>query len=326
MRIPGVKTAKNFSRWVQARILGGALILGYHRVANVMQDEYEVCVTPKHFSEQMEIISKHTRPIHLSKLVEYLKHDSLPPKSIAVTFDDGYADNLYEAKTILEKHQIPATIFVCTGYAGEEFWWDELARLVILSNADLGTLHLDAGKNKFVWNQPKLSPESNLEIRKKFLHALYHFLLSCNIEDQAFCLGIIRNWSGISSKEAISRAMTHDEILLLAKNDLIEIGSHTRYHPMLPQLSREHQKHEIVSGKKDLEELLGKKIEGFAYPNGRATEAARQIVQDAGFTYACTSLHNVIRPGDGEFELTRFWQKNVDGDRFMQGLRLWMKL
>src|SRR5262245_41049481 len=138
MRIPGVKTAKHVSHWVQARILGGALILGYHRVADVTRDEYEVCVTPKHFAEQMEVLRKVSQPIGLSELVQCLKASSVPPKAVAVTFDDGYADNLYEARPILERYLIPATVFVCTGYAGKEFWWDELDRLVMSSRAKLG--------------------------------------------------------------------------------------------------------------------------------------------------------------------------------------------
>ena len=326
MRFPGVKTAKALSRWVQARVLGGALILGYHRIANVMHDEYEVCVTPEHFAEQMEMVSKHTRPIHLSSLVEHLKFDTLPAKSIAVTFDDGYADNLYEAKPILEKYQIPATIFVCTGHAGKEFWWDELERLVMFSQADLSALNLSAGERPFEWNQPQMSPEAALDVRRKCHLALYHFLLACNSEEQKFVMDSIRSWAGAPSQQPTSRALTQNEILRIDESDLIELGSHTRHHPMLPQLSMEHQKREIIAGKKDMEELLGRNVDGFAYPNGRATDDAKQIVQETGFTYACTSLHDVVRSGGSPFELTRFWQKDVDGDKFMQGLRLWMKL
>ena len=73
MRIPGLKTAKKFSRWVQARVLGGALILGYHRVTNVARDEYEICVSPDHFAEQMEVLSRYAHPISLSKLGKHLK-------------------------------------------------------------------------------------------------------------------------------------------------------------------------------------------------------------------------------------------------------------
>ena len=58
--------------------------------------------------------------------------DAILPGSIAVTFDDGYADNLHCAARLLQKHDVPATFFLTSGYLGghEEFWWDELTRLV----------------------------------------------------------------------------------------------------------------------------------------------------------------------------------------------------
>ncbi len=326
MRIPGIKTVKTFSRWVQARLLGGALILGYHRVANVTRDEYEVCVTSKYFAEQMEMLSKYAHPVSLTKLVQYLKEGSLPPKSVAVTFDDGYADNLYEAKPTLERFAIPATVFVCTGYAGREFWWDELDRLVMSSQAELGALRLEMGKNQFVWDRPEVSPEAGWDVRRKLRHALYNYLLTLDVEEQSQAMDTIRSWSGVSSNETMTRALTQDELLQLAGGRLIEIGAHTRHHPMLPQLTLKRQRDEIVSNKEDLENLLGKRVDGFAYPNGRATESAKRIVWEAGFAYACTSLHDAVRPRSDLYELTRFWQKDVDGDKFLQGLNLWMSM
>ena len=324
MRIPGIKTAKTLSRWLQARVFGGALILGYHRVANVTGDEYEVCVTPKHFAEQMEMLSKYTHTMSLTTLVQYLKEDSLPPQSVAVTFDDGYVDNLYNAKPILEKYAVPATVFVCTGYAGKEFWWDELERLVMSSEVDLGALRLEVRESQFVWNQ--LNGSRDADVRRKFCHALYNFLLRLDIEEQDQAMHTIRNWSRVSSQGVTARALNCDELLQLVDGGLIELGVHTRHHPMLPQLSLERQTEEIVSSKQDLEEWLGRPINGFAYPNGRADENAKQIVRKAGFAFACTSLHDVIRRGSDLHELTRFWQKDVDGDRFIQSLRFWMQV
>ena len=331
MRIPGVKTAKAFSRWLQARLLGGALILGYHRVANLARDVYEVCVKPEHFAEQMEIVSRYARPIGLSKLVQQLKVGSLPPKSIAVTFDDGYADNLYQAKPILEKYAVPATVFVSTGYAGREFWWDELERLIMSSRGDLHALHLQLSESRLQWDQPKVSPEpgrpEDVSTRSRFFHALYHFLLPLDVEAQNQVMNTVRFWSGVSSDETpTSCGMNHKELLQLIDGGLIELGAHTRHHPMLSQLSPERQRKEIISSKEDLEELLGRRIEGFAYPNGRETKEAKRIAQEVGFAFACTSLHNVVRPGTDLYALTRFWQKDIAGEKFMQGLRLWMNV
>ena len=328
MRILGLKAAKTFSRWVRARMFGGAMILGYHRVANVPNDKYEACVMPEYFAEHMEMVSRYAHPTSLSKLVQHLRAGSIPPKSVAVTFDDGYADNLYEAKPILEKFQVPATVFVCTGYAGREFWWDELEQLVMSSRASLHMLCLEVKKSWFKWDQPNMGHDAgnpeDVALRRQFLHALYQFLLSFDLEDQNHAMNTIRSWSGLpSDKPSVPRALNHNELLRIVDDGLIELGVHTRTHLMLPRLSLERQKDEIIFGKQDLEELLGRQVAGFAYPHGMVTEDAKRIVREAGFSHACTSLHDVVRPESDIFELTRFWQKDVDGDKFMKGLRVW---
>jgi peptidoglycan/xylan/chitin deacetylase (PgdA/CDA1 family) len=330
MRIPGFKTARAVSRWVKARFLGGAMILGYHRIASVESDEYEVCISPEHFAQQMEMLSKYARPVSLFKLVQHMKDGKIPHHSVVVTFDDGYADNFYQAKPILEKHGVPATIFVCTGYIGKEFWWDELERLVMTSAAAPRDLVLQAGDKRFPSERSIVRPGAGMaasrEERREVRHALYNFLLPLDFEELSKAMNAIRNWAGGPSESPTHRVMNHDELLKLSKDGLIEIGSHTRNHPMLPHLSLQRQKDEIFQGKQDLESMLGKQVCGFAYPNGRATPDAKRIVHEAGFAYACTSLHDMVRPGSDTHELTRFWQRDVDGGKFLQGLRLWMKL
>jgi len=331
MRLPGVKTAKNVSRMLQARILGGALILGYHRVAYVQKDPYEVCVSPENFAEQLEALRKFASPVSLSQLVQQLKEGSLPPKTVAITFDDGYEDNFTVAKPLLEKHEIPATVFVCNGCAGSEFWWDELERLVLNSRADLQLLRLEADDGRFQWDPPDGSPDPDPSqgslLRRKFLRDLYHFLLPLDVDHLHQTMDSIRTWSGLPSGEIpVSRAMTSQELLQISGDGLVEIGSHTRNHLMLPRLSPDRQEYEIVSSKQELEELLGKPVTGFAYPNGRSSEDTRRIVQTSGFTYACTSLENVVRPGSEIYELPRLWQQDVDGDRFISTLNLWRKI
>jgi peptidoglycan/xylan/chitin deacetylase (PgdA/CDA1 family) len=50
--------------------------------------------------------------------------------AVAITFDDGYADLLANAKPLLERADVPATAFVVAGGLGRPFWWDELAALL----------------------------------------------------------------------------------------------------------------------------------------------------------------------------------------------------
>ena len=229
MRIPGLKTARAISRWVKARVLGGALILGYHRISQTsgnVGDVYKDNVSAENFAEQLEVLSKFTHPLSLSNLVQHLQAGSLPPKSVALTFDDGYADNLYVARPLLEKYEIPATIFICTGYAGGEFWWDELDRLIISSTADLGALHLQVGESRFQWDQPAISPGTEspekTSLRRQFRDELYRFLLKFDVEDQSQAMQVIRRWSGLWPDESFAhRAMNHAELLQLARDGLV---------------------------------------------------------------------------------------------------------
>jgi peptidoglycan/xylan/chitin deacetylase (PgdA/CDA1 family) len=328
MRIPGVKTAKQFTRWLRARIWGGALVLAYHRIAEPIHDAYELCVSPKHFEEQMEVVRKFTQPSRLSRIVMDSKEGSLLPRLVAVTFDDGYVDNLYQAKPILEKYDIPATVFICTGYLGKEFWWDELVRLVTCSRSDIYTFNLEAGGKHFNWLEVNATREARPSaLRHELSRALYQFLLTLDIEDQGHAMEQIRSWAEVSSPvSSTPRAMSEQELMQLVDGGLLELGAHSRHHPMLPQLSIEKQRAEIQSSKRDLESLLGEKIAGFSYPNGRSTVDAKRFVRELDFSYACTSLHDVVRPGSDVYELGRFWQQDVDGEAFVKGLNRWMSV
>jgi len=104
-----------------------ATILIYHRVADVKNDPHLLSVSPDNFYKQLKYLQQNFQVIKLSELVENLRTKQLKNKSVAITFDDGYADNLYNALPILEKLKIPATIFAVAGRINSQtsFYWDE---------------------------------------------------------------------------------------------------------------------------------------------------------------------------------------------------------
>ncbi|HET9531812.1 MAG TPA: polysaccharide deacetylase family protein, partial [Blastocatellia bacterium] len=127
----GLEKLLGSARLLRKRLDRRAVILMYHRVAEVRSDPWSLCVTPQHFAEHMEILRRHARPISLRELTGALREGSVPRRSVVVTFDDGYLDNLKNARPLLERYDIPATFFIATGYLGgeREFWWDELERM-----------------------------------------------------------------------------------------------------------------------------------------------------------------------------------------------------
>jgi len=104
-----------------------APILLYHRIDSVSNDPIKLCVSPKSFEEHLQFLKRNYDVIPLSELSRRVIEGTLKGNEAAVTFDDGYEDNLMNALPILEKYTVPATIFVTTGMLGKKanFGWDK---------------------------------------------------------------------------------------------------------------------------------------------------------------------------------------------------------
>src|SRR6476620_2068715 len=150
----GGRALRTFVRKAQGRFGGKVLALLYHRVRpEAGFDPYLLGVSPEHFAEQLEVLPRFGRPMSLQQLVQALRMRKLPHRALVVTFDDGYADNLYHARPLLERHDFPATVFVTSGYLGQthEFWWEDLARLLLHPGRLPDVLRLTIGQHAYHW-------------------------------------------------------------------------------------------------------------------------------------------------------------------------------
>ncbi len=153
MRLCGGNLLKKCLRIMTAPFRSEVAILMYHRICEVPSDPWELCVSPKHFAEQLEYLNHHYQVLCLHSLVKSLREGHLPKRAVVLTFDDGYADNLWNAKPLLERYEVPATVFVSTGYvdSDREFWWDELERLLVLTPVLPQRLHVTLNGSVFEW-------------------------------------------------------------------------------------------------------------------------------------------------------------------------------
>jgi peptidoglycan/xylan/chitin deacetylase (PgdA/CDA1 family) len=110
----------------------------------------------------------------------------------------------------------------------------------------------------------------------------------------------------------------------LERGGLIEIGAHTVNHPDLPSQTPDAQREEIVESKRALERQLGHAVNGFAYPYGRNAPATIDLVRDAGFTYACSTVPQPVRRHSNPYLLPRQTVMNWNGDEFDGRLRRWL--
>ena len=262
----------------------------YHRVTELERDPFRLAVTPERFDEQLEQIRSRFEVLRLSELARAIEAGELPRRAVVVTFDDGYRDNLLNAKPLLERYEIPATVFVTAGQIGSDrdFWWDELVQLC-------------AASERFamfeVWDELRQLPHAERTARLDSL------------------------WKSIDRERPTSfSALDEGGVRELARGDLIEIGGHTVTHPRLSTLSASEQRSEIQTGKERLEQLLGKTLESFAYPYGDRSAESIDCVRDLGFICACVVDKGTVKPGAGVYTIQRYPTLNWPGHELARRL------
>jgi peptidoglycan/xylan/chitin deacetylase (PgdA/CDA1 family) len=246
---------------------------------------------------------------------------------VALTFDDGYADVLDQARLWLEYYAVPATVFIITGCLGNQFWWDELAQALIWAKRPTGQLRLRVGGETVAWapDDSSVGEEERLGNRSRLVSELYRRLLPLASAERCRILAQVREWAGDPPvAPATGRSLTAAEVQQLA-GDLMDIGAHSVSHPILAALPIALQRSEIQDSKRALEALLGRPVMGFSYPNGSASPETRALVQEAGFRYACGSQPDVARGSSHRYELPRFWVPDCDGDGFARWLSPWLR-
>ena len=322
MRVPGTKHLIKAGRWLRSRFVNGGLILGYHRVSENADDIYSICVRPQHFAEQLAVLRQHANLISLDVLIQGLQKDTLPTRAVVVTFDDGYADNLYEAMPLLKQYEIPITLFVATGYLSHRFWWDELVCLLLDSPSFPVELLLEIAGETHRWQMFKYHSEN----RHLLLEEIYQLLLNLTAEARQEAMGQLSGQIDVANNkgDCDGRALTHGELKQISRDELVTIGAHTVSHPVLTNMSPTEQQYEINQSKRDLEALLNQTVDAFSYPNGAADETTRNLLRQTGFSSACASIRDVAHSRSDLFNLPRFWIPDWDGDTFTHWLRHWL--
>jgi len=148
--IRGLGRAKRILRHVKRQFKPAAVILMYHRVADVPVDPRGTAISPENFAQHLDYVRRTCQPMRLLDLVEALQTRSLPRRAVAITFDDGHVSISQKARPLLASVQIPATAFIVTATIDNTrgFWWDELDRVLLFPKNVPDYLDLLAGAER----------------------------------------------------------------------------------------------------------------------------------------------------------------------------------
>jgi peptidoglycan/xylan/chitin deacetylase (PgdA/CDA1 family) len=335
--MPGFQRVRETAK----RFAPQALILVYHRVSAKSLDPQLLCVTPEHFAEHMQVLRQKYHPLSLKSLRQRPGFNLWRPRSVVVTFDDGYADNFHHARTILEAHETPATIFVTSGNVdtGREFWWDELERIFLFTPSLPARLEImiagkgflrdleNPGSPDFSASWDVLSDISPTPRQQLYLE-LMGLLRPLDAGTMKPVLAELAAWAGLDGNRGRldHQAVNAEQLRSLPKAGLIDIGAHTVNHACLSALPLDAQNAEIVGSKAALESMLDRPVSSFAYPFGERRDYTRdtvRLVREAGFTCACANFAGRVTALSDPYQLPRLIVRDLDGDAFARRMGEW---
>lgn len=255
-------------------------VLLYHRVCELSLDVWGLAIKPSIFEEHIKYYKEKYNILRFDEDWSDVREPSL-----IITLDDGYADNLHYALPILEKYEVPATVFVSTGNidSDKEFWWNELERIVFYNN-----------KTHFFFREiEELLPISTYEEKKTACQMIRLFLKTLLPEQRDdFLCTMMSDLAAERTPRTLNRSLSNKELRKLASSPYITIGGHTVTHNMLSAEPKEMQEWEVATSKRKIEGIIDKDITIFSYPFGSPNdinEYSIESVRKAGYKWAATT-------------------------------------
>ena len=257
----------------------------YHGVGDGGVDPWELFISEDRFAEHLDVIRSFGQPIDLADLTDGLETGVVANRSVAVTFDDGYANNLHVAAPLLRSYGVPATVFAVAETIGaeREFWWDELAKLILTPGDLPDPLSVDvAGETHSIelgatrtyddasYRADRVAREGDARsARVELYHRLWQLLVEIDPDHRSETLVRLAATTGqtLQPRET-HRVMTRAELLDFDRGEGTSVGAHTMTHPILPKLPVAAQRREIEGSFADLSTALQRPVDTFSYPFG----------------------------------------------------------
>jgi sugar transferase (PEP-CTERM/EpsH1 system associated) len=295
--------------WVRGAAERNSLtLLAYHRVLPLPESllyPFQSMVMPRDlFEQQIVHLRQHYAVLPLTEAVDRLRARDLPPRALAVTFDDGYRDNFECALPILKKYGIPATFFVVTGALDgkNRLMWDEVMSRVrqIHDEGTAGALLREPVPD---WLAEKLRLLAAGEPADRVGERIARDMNRVPVRERESGMAALRRVTP-DSAYADPPLLSWDEIREMRRAGML-VGAHTVTHPFLDELDETTARNEIQGSVHTLKERLGEPIALFSYPRGRFKESLKPLLQECGIEAAVTTQAGRNSPGVDPYELRR---------------------
>ncbi len=273
--------------WLIARCVpcNAAVIVMYHGVCDDsrLPPEVDFHLKSAVFDRHMRMLKRRYQVVPLSRLLDRLESGERLRKEVVLTFDDGYRNNATDAHPILERHALPYTIYLATGYIGGESW-------------------LPLNELYALWHFGRIGDDQMRALRKQ--------IRGSPAENAASLLAGIA--PPLSAEE---RALARGSFAMLNWNEVrtlaargVDFGSHTHTHCNMAAESPDGQLTQLRAARAAFAAETGRPPETFAYPFGHPANwnaGSRQNIIDTGHRCAILATGGLVQSGNDPFTLPR---------------------
>lgn len=282
------------------------VVLRYHSVLDNPAEHADsigsgIIHSSAEFSRQMEYLSRTCNVATMDQVFDFAAGAvKLPRRSVAVTFDDGFADNLSTAIPIMNRYGVPGTIYVTAGYVASIPWYCTLRYIFARTRRASFTDPFD-GRVRSLENPedrhrsflscsrvcartPRAAIQNRIAALENALNVQYRPITP-----------LMLDWDGV--REVVRQKHT--------------IGSHTMTHPNLAYVSAEEGRTQMVCSKMTIENQIGNKVRHFSYPSPimepHWTGETIETCKAAGYDTAVTCSSGAVRRGDPPLAIRRIF-------------------
>jgi peptidoglycan/xylan/chitin deacetylase (PgdA/CDA1 family) len=271
-------------------------ILDYHRIGRLEEsgcraDPSLFSAEPEMFAEQMAYLARAYHVVSLDELLDAInRHRPLPPRSVMLTFDDGYHDFLENAWPVLRCLKLPAILFAVTDYLNDSrriFWWDQLYQ----------SLHLTACSEIDV---PGVGcwPLATVQQRGRAFAQIKRYIKRQPHQQAMKLVAQVVDALAVPLEPEGGGMLNWEEVRQMSAEGLC-VAAHTVSHPILSRMTLEEARYEIVTSQRAIMDELGQAWPVFAYPVGHPADLRPGLVEmlrQEGFQVAMTMIegHNVL--------------------------------
>jgi len=298
-----------------------AVILYFHSVSHD-RDGQRYYVAPgitasaETFRKYMLLLKERFHPVTLDEIADWVNgNKEIPARSVAITFDDGFADNYHVAAPIMEEFGIRGTFYLTTGCVEKQTLPWFCKTLYLFEHARSKGLFLRDPLARRDW---QLSlPKENREAFRFHNNQCATF----SWKQQSERIEWLEKHLSLKYNELDAPRMMTWEMA----RELIQrghtIGNHTYSHPNVGHISAEDRQSEIVESHRLLEKKLGQVPKHFSYPHPclspQRNRESDELVRSLGYQTTVLTEQGEIRRETSPFHLPRVSISEMPIDAFL---------